>query len=100
MLKAGIVAFNDRHSTLSCAVRDLSDTGALLRMNGSVPVPDAFELIIELDGLEALCDVVWRKGHDLGVRFVGATRKVAARRSQTITPIVPDGLPSLRRKLK
>ena len=69
VLKAGIIAFNDRHSTLPCTVRNVSDTGALIRMPGMVTPPDTFELIIELDGLEASCTVMWRKGEDVGVRF-------------------------------
>ena len=56
VLKGGIVAFNDRHSTLPCSVRDVSDMGARLRVTGSVSVPDTFELIIEFDGLEAPCE--------------------------------------------
>jgi hypothetical protein len=97
ILKAGIVAFNDRHSTLPCTVRDLSTTGARLRVNGSVNAPDTFELIIELDGLEASCQVVWRKVDQIGVRFLSAPRIVAARRIQVVNAVVPQTA-SLRRK--
>lgn len=61
MLKAGIIAFNKRHSTLACTVRDLSDTGARLRVEGSMNAPDTFDLIIVLDALEAPCQVMWAK---------------------------------------
>jgi hypothetical protein len=61
VLKGGIVAFNDRRSTLPCIVRDISETGARLRMETmSVLAPDTFLLIIELDGIEAECQVVRR----------------------------------------
>lgn len=100
VLKAGLAASNDRHLTVNCTVRDLSDTGARLKTEGSVGVPDTFELTIEVDGLEASCAVVWRSGQEVGVKFLAAPRKVAARRAQIINPMVPASQPSLRRKPK
>jgi len=99
VLKGGMVATNDRHLTMNCMVRDLSDTGARVKVEGSVTLPDTFELIIALDGLEADCEVVWRSANEAGIRFLGAPRKSAARRVQTIHPLVPSA-PSLRRKQK
>ncbi len=84
VLKSGLVAFNQRHATLSCAVRDLSDTGALLRLSEVAHVPQRFELIVELDGLEADCEMIWRRGRDIGVRFSAPPRKAAPRRSQSV----------------
>lgn len=98
ILKAGIIAFNARHSTLPCTVRSLSATGAQLRMHGAASAPDTFDLIIELDGLEASCSVVWRRGEDIGVRFEGEPRKTAPKRAQVIAPVIPAKAPSLRRK--
>jgi hypothetical protein len=98
MLKAGVVAYNDRHVTIPCLVRDMSSTGARLRIDTSVTAPDTFELIIDLDGMEANCQVVWRKGTELGVKFLAAPRTVAAKRVQVINALVPTQAPSLRRK--
>lgn len=81
-------------------MRDVSDAGARLRLDGSVNAPDTFDLIIELDGLEASCDVRWRRDKELGVRFVSAPERVAPRRTQLITAIVPSGTPSIRQKPK
>jgi PilZ domain len=97
VLKAGIAASNDRHITIACTVRDVSATGVRLRTEGSLNIPDTFELIIEVDGLEANCEVVWRKGNEVGARFLGAPRIVAAKRTQVITPLVPAKAPTLRR---
>jgi hypothetical protein len=96
-LKAGIAASNDRHLTVACTVRDVSATGARLRVGSSVGIPDTFELIIEVDGLEADCQVVWRKADEVGVRFLAAPRIVAAKRAQVINPLTPAKAPSLRR---
>ncbi len=98
MLKAGKIAYSDRHVTIGCTVRDMSATGARLRVEGSVTAPDTFELLIALDGLEANCKVVWRRETEIGVRFVGAPRTVAPKRTQSITAVAPTQAPSLRRK--
>jgi hypothetical protein len=99
-LKSGKVAYNDRHVTIDCTLRDMSPTGARLRVEGSVTAPDTFELLIPLDGLEANCQVVWRSGCDLGVKFLAAPRIVAPKRTQVINALTPPTAPSLRRKLR
>ena len=98
MLKSGVIAYNNRFCTLPCMVRDVSATGARLRVDTSVSAPDTFELIIESDGLEASAEVVWRRANELGVRFIGAPRQVAAKRSQVVSATQPAQAPSLRRK--
>jgi hypothetical protein len=81
-------------------LRNITATGARLRVEGSVSAPDTFELIVELDGLEADCEVVWRKAAEVGVRFLSKPRRVTARRTQVVNPLVPSPTPSLRRKPK
>ncbi len=98
MLKSGKVAYSERHVTIDCLVRDMSATGARLRIEGSVTAPDTFELLIPLEGLEANCQVVWRSGADLGVKFLAAPRIVAAKRQQVICALTPAKAPTLRRK--
>jgi hypothetical protein len=98
MLKSGKIAYSERHVTVECLVRDMSATGARLKVQGSVRAPDAFELLIPLDGLEAYCQVVWRSGPDLGVKFLGAPRMVAAKRTQVFNALTPAKAPTLRRK--
>jgi hypothetical protein len=97
VLKAGIAASNDRRLTVACTVRDVSATGARLRAESSVGIPDTFELIIEVDGLEADCQVVWRKANEVGVKFLAAPRIVAVKRAQVINPLTPAKAPTLRR---
>ena len=97
VLKAGVAASNDRHLTVACTVRDVSATGARLRAESSVSIPDTFELIIEVDGLEADCQVVWRKANEVGVKFLAAPRIVAVKRAQVINPLTPAKAPTLRR---
>lgn len=96
-LKAAIIAFQNRHATLPCRVREISEAGARLEV-GTPHVPDTFELIVELDGIEADCEVVWRRGSLTGVRFLGPPRKGEPRRAQVINPTSPPQAPGLRRK--
>ena len=73
-LKAAVVSFNQGHSTLPCRVRDLSAIGCSVITEGIIEVPDTFQLYIELGGLTADCEVVWRGNCQAGVRFVGEPR--------------------------
>jgi hypothetical protein len=100
VLKAGVIAINDRRVTFACTVRNVSEAGAQLRTLAPTVAPDTFLLIIELDGIEADCEVTWRRNGDVGVKFLGPARKVAPMRTQSITPVEKNGPPSLRRKLK
>jgi hypothetical protein len=93
-----VIAFNNRYSSQACTVRDLSDTGARLRVAQGQVVPDHFDLLIDIDGFEAPCLAIWRRGNDIGVRFEAAPTRSQPRRAQVITAIVPERQPSLRRK--
>ncbi len=81
-------------------MRDLSDSGARLLLDGSIDAPDTFELIIDMDGLEADCRVVWRRGKEVGVIFVGETRKVEKKRTQIVQQWSGTAKPTLRRQPK
>ena len=98
VLKAGIIAFNARHSTLPCTVRDVSNSGARLIVDGSINAPDTFELLIELDGLEADCEVVSRKAGEIRAKFLSPPRTVSARRIQVVNAVVPQKSLLLRSK--
>ena len=99
MLKAGMVCFNERHSTLPCAVRDLSEEGARLRLSGSIDAPDTFELFIELDGVWVDCEVVWRSNDEIGVVFTSSKVQASPRRKQVVQqPDATLAKPTLRRK--
>ena len=84
LLKGGIIAFSGRHATLPCMVRDISDSGARLRVGDVSAVPDTFELIVELDGLEVDCEVTRRGHNEIGVKFISEPNYVAPQRAQII----------------
>lgn len=77
-----------RHHTLvaavPCTVRDTSSTGARLEIvvqrGGNISrdrVPDQFSLFMPLDRLEIDCQVMWRQGNLVGVRYTSPARRTA-----------------------
>jgi hypothetical protein len=68
VLKAGTIAFN-RAGVISCRIRNISDTGALLEVESPLGIPDQFTLLIEHDHLQRPCHVSWRKEKRIGIRF-------------------------------
>jgi hypothetical protein len=80
VLKGAIIAYGDRKITLPCTVRNLSATGARVRIEASVSAPDSFILFIEMDGIEVDCEVIHRSDKDLGVKFVSPKRPVKPKR--------------------
>ena len=67
MLKSGRIVFSQRSTVIDCTVRNVSKTGAMLRVANSVTVPQEFELW--WDGNVQRCTVLWRKRDALGVKF-------------------------------
>ena len=84
MLKGGIITYCNRHITYPCTVKDLSDTGARLQVSSPSHIPNEFELIIELNGLEAPCVLAWRNGREAGVKFASKPNHVRPRRTQVV----------------
>jgi len=65
--KAGIIKIDGKELTV--LLRDVSKTGARVRLVSPGTVPDRFTLVSALERISADCVVVWRRGSDCGVRF-------------------------------
>lgn len=98
LLKAGQLLAKNGLLSFKCTVRDLSDTGARLQVEDPVGIPEHFELVIELDGLRADCEVVRRKGNEMGVRFSGPIRHGKPMRAQVVRSSGASERPTLRKK--
>ncbi len=70
-IKSGLIAYNQNQCDMDCLVLSLSDDGAALQPLDTLNIPDAFILKIK-DGSVHECQVCWRHGNKLGVRFVDA----------------------------
>jgi|GEM_PF-4144529 len=69
-LKRGMLVFNNGFSTVNCIVRDLSDTGARLEVQGGFDEHSSFELRLIESGLQYKAEKRWQSGNKFGVRFL------------------------------
>jgi hypothetical protein len=67
VLKSATIEFDQ--GAYSCAVRNLSETGAALDVPYALAIPREFRLIIGTDHVSRHCRVIWRKENRLGVAF-------------------------------
>ena len=68
-LKSAKIVFNKNQSVIDCFIRDLSPTGAKLKLGDLVPVPRTFVLELH-DGTRYDCERVRAMGEEIGVRFL------------------------------
>jgi len=68
-------------TNITCAIVNMSTTGACLELtdlppntDSSLHLPAYFTLAIRVDRMEIDCSIVWRKGAQIGVRFLAAPR--------------------------
>lgn len=64
------VVFNGRQSMFDCAIRDWSESGAMVRLSDWTALPATFD--IDVAGKERSVRVrqCWRRGDDVGVAFL------------------------------
>ncbi|MCP1765468.1 hypothetical protein [Bradyrhizobium japonicum] len=57
-------------SPVRCKVRHLTDSSAIVQIDGAPLVPEAFGLRVPSAGLDIDCSVVWRDERRLAVKFL------------------------------
>ncbi len=67
-LKGGSILFAP-DSAIDCVIRNMSETGAALEVENDYGIPDKFTLLIKPERIKRNCDVAWRSGKKIGVRF-------------------------------
>jgi len=68
-LKRGQVRIDGGKSLIDCTIRDLTETGAKLRIEDAFPLPPLFELFIVDAKAVWPARNAWQKGVDVGVEF-------------------------------
>ena len=58
--------------SLDCVIRDLSETGARIRLGGALPTPAAVHLVDLRHGVAYEARVLWRRGVEIGLAFGAA----------------------------
>ena len=66
-LEPGMIEFHGR--SVSCLVRNLSESGAALDVISPREIPDRFTLALPLEGASHRCCLIWRREMEIGVRF-------------------------------
>lgn len=67
------IVLNGGASVIDCLVKDLSDGGARLAVDGAPTIPKEFDLAFS-DGRSFHCAVQWRTINGLGVSFTPASQ--------------------------
>jgi hypothetical protein len=83
-LRSGKILDARNRFVIECLVHDRSADGARLRLMRPVPLPPRFRLYDDGDASLAAVEIVWRRGHDVGVRFREEAGPVALTRSERI----------------
>jgi hypothetical protein len=69
-LKTGQVSFGDPQECCDCLVWDIARSGAMIEVEPGTNPPEEFRLISTGLSLNQLCEIVWRDGRKIGLRFV------------------------------
>ena len=69
-LLGGVIAFNNRASTMDCQVRNFSAGGAKVIFTNTSVVPDQFDLQIARKERSFRARMVWRAPNEAGVAFL------------------------------
>lgn len=68
--RSATISAHDAPSPVPCVVLDISSGGARLDVHHSATIQQRFRLMIDLEGTERTCEVVWRKENSVGVKFI------------------------------
>ena len=75
VLKQGSIIRGTTFSDAVCMVRNMSDSGAELKIGIDQEVPEEFLLYVRHDGIAYRCKQRWRDGTRMGVEIIGKEEK-------------------------
>jgi hypothetical protein len=61
---------------IDCTIRDVSATGAKLKLANASPLPEAFELLTVSSNEAVAVERRWQRGAEAGVAFTGPPRQL------------------------
>ncbi len=68
-LRSGKIVFNFKRSVIDCLIRNVSESGVCLQVNGTAGIPNTFDLLIDGEDGAKPCRIVWRTDSRLGIEF-------------------------------
>ncbi len=72
VLLTGRLVFGEADLTVDCTIRDLTQTGARLKLSGPAALPARLTLIEVNSGRLHECEVSWRRLPEIGVSFLSS----------------------------
>ncbi len=97
-LKKAIASYNNQAISMEVILRDISDTGAKIKLKDNDILPDLFYLFVEIDAIGVECKVIWRRGREIGAKFISEVQQVRAGRTQVVDPTIDRTKVSILRK--
>lgn len=79
ILKSAKIVFDD-WTAIDCAVRDVSETGAKVKVAGAPSLPAKFQLLMLSDNTIRPVQVTWKQHDSVGVVFSGAAKRAPIRK--------------------
>jgi hypothetical protein len=70
-VRAAIIQFSGPTWPIPCLVLNVTYGGAHIHVHEQTEIPDTFQFRIEPDTTTRTAEVVWRRGSELGVKFIG-----------------------------
>ena len=87
VLKDGKIFSSSLNCVFDVKIRDLSASGALIRMPENASLPSAFSLLVVSERKLHAAEVRWRKGDTVGLEFVGKPQMSALRIGKVYQPV-------------
>ncbi|MEA2963949.1 MAG: hypothetical protein QOI46_4047 [Alphaproteobacteria bacterium] len=69
VIYSGVIAYNERCSTVDCVVRNFSEDGVKVEFNNTAMLPDEIDLLIAKKGRSFNAKIVWRAETEAGLAF-------------------------------
>jgi PilZ domain len=79
VLKSGKIVLDD-WSSLDCTIRDMSETGAKVRVDHPEKVPHKCRLFVQADNTIRPVQVAWTRDGEIGIAFTGPAKSAALRK--------------------
>lgn len=68
-IKSGQIIVDGTGDALDCTIRNISETGAMLRFEDDVELPEKVQLVILSHDIHVCADVIWNDGSEAGIEF-------------------------------
>jgi hypothetical protein len=72
VIYGGVIAYNQRQSTLNCVIRNFSEHGARVEFENPALLPEKIDLLVAKKGRAFAAQIIWRRTADAGLAFGSA----------------------------